>query len=896
MIERLRRSAVSRRVRLAIGCLLACAVVGMSTNPAGAQSAPPPKIDDASDPFADIEEFVVVGTATAGLEIGLSTSVTAFDAADLDALGAGELSDLAAFTPNLEIRSAGGTAATFFIRGVGLNDFTANAAGAIAIYQDDIALNSPALQLGQLFDIETVQVLRGPQGSGPGRNASGGAVRIYSRKPQGEFDVKFRTEIGFVDGADATSRDFEGALEVPIIPDVLSSRFAFRVNLRDGIVDNRCGNAPPIGLDRVVNPNRQRQGAAGAICNETSPLVTIPNPMGGSPANYTISALPTGLPDKMNDINTWAARGQLRFQPEGQDMDWIFNFHGGRVDQLARVGVALGTDGARDTPDGPIVGFLGGATEGYRQPEIAAEENEIFAALGGGTAPTNAERRLIRGEARGVLASNLANRLDRTPFEGDYNRAGDERMTTLGGFVRGDLDYGSFQVTTITGAEHYDREIDADSDFTSNQIFETESEDRATQITQDLQVKGELQDQALAWEAGGYFLWEDLDYESLTAPGSSVVALNRIYTQQTLSFGIYAGVEWELLDDLTLETGARYNWESKKFEVHLFRGGIRDVCGPPLPTTDPNAAPADPAQDCTDRLVWQAPTGTVNLTYHFTEEVSAYWKYSRGWKGGQLNAGGASGRAFTLAEPESIDAFEVGFKGTWLEGRLDLSGSIFYYLYEDYQVFTSQNEPAAPPQRIVINASDAQLYGAELEGQLRPLEGLSLTARFAWLESEFLEFSQRVFRQIPTAEGDPPIIVPVDLQFTGNRLPSTPRFTASGNIQYVWRLGRFGELIPRYDFAWTDDINFDQSNGRGAPNNDGVIFLPDHAIGQRSYWIHNLRLAYKNPEGTIEVAGWVRNLTNTIYKRIAFDASQVGLVGALPGDPRSFGLSVTFDW
>lgn len=874
---------------LVLALLLASALSARAQNDSSSTS------EDATDPFADIEEFIVVGKATAGLEIGLSSSVTAFDATDLEALGAGELSDLAAFTPNLEIRSAGGTAATFFIRGVGLNDFTANASGAIAIYQDDIALNSPALQLGQLFDVENVQVLRGPQGSGAGRNASGGAVRIYSRKPTGEFDAKFRTEIGFIDGADATSQDYEGALEIPIIPDVLSSRFAFRVNTRDGIVDNRCGNAPPIGIERVVNPNRNRQGAAAAICNETAPLFIFPNPNGGSPSDYTVTSLPTGLPDKMNDINTWAARGQLRFQPPGEDMDWLLNFHGGRVDQLARVGVALGTEGTRQTPDGPIVGYLGGSTEGYRQPEIKAEEDALFAALGGTTAPPS-ERGLIRGEARGILGAKLAKRLDRSPFEGDYNRAGDERMTTFGGFLRGEFDLANVQITSITGAEHYDREIDADTDYTSNQIFETLSEDRATQVTQELQFTGELEDQALEWESGGYFLWEELDYESQTASGSNVVALNRLYTQTTLSFGLYAGFEWEVLDDLTFEAGARYNWESKDFEVHLFRGGRRDVCGPPLPTEDPNAAPAEPAQDCTDRLEWHAPTGMVSLTYHFNEEVSAYWKYSRGWKGGQLNAGGASGLAFTVADPESIDAFEVGVSGSWFDGRLDVSGSIFYYLYEDYQVFTSQNEPTAPPQRIVINASDAQLYGAELESKLRPFEGLSLTARFAWIESEFLEFSQRVFRQIETAPGEPPIIAPVDLQFTGNRLPSTPRFTASGNIEYVWRLGKMGELIPRYDFAWSDDITFDQSNGRGTPNNDGLLFLPDNAIGQRAYWIHNIRLAYKTPDGTIEVAGWVRNLTNTIYKRIAFDASQVGLVGALPGDPRSFGFSVSLDW
>jgi iron complex outermembrane receptor protein len=869
-------------------CIAACMIAGVTHAQVDSDS----DSREEDDPFGDVEQFIVYGSGSNVVALDATVSVTAFNAEDLVALGADELSDVAAFTPNLEIRTTGGTAATFFIRGVGLNDFTANASGAVAIYQDDIALNAPALQLGQLFDVEDVQVLRGPQGTGAGRNASGGAIKIYSRKPTGEFDAKFRSEIGTFDGSNAISQDYEGALEVPIVSGVLSSRFAFRVNVRDGFMDNRCGNAPPLDESRITNPSRVLQGP---MCNEnvgSTPLTTIDNPTSG-PSPLRISGLPAGLAEDMNDVDNWATRGQFRFQPPDQSMDWILNLHGGRVDQLARVGVALGTEGFRETPEGGIQGYLGGRTEGYRQPEIIEEENQIFEDLGGLDVPI-AQRGLIRGEARTILGEKLAKRLDRSPFAGDYNRDGPERMTTLGGFLRGEFDLDDFQLTTITGIEHYDREIDTDSDYTPNQIFETDTQDDATQFTQDLRIEGELDSQPLTWNGGGYFLYEELDYESQTASGSAVVGLHRIYEQTTVSVGVYGGFEWEFLDDLTLEGGARYNWESKKFEVHLFRGGARDVCGPPLDPNDPRAAPA---QDCTDRPTWDSPTGTISLRYHFTEETSAYWKYSRGWKGGQLNAGGAAGQAFTLASPESIDSFEVGFGGSWLAGRLSLSGAAFYYLYEDYQVFTSQNEPQAPPQRIVINASDAQLYGAELEAKANPLEGLNLTTRFAWIESEFLDFSQRVFRSVPTDPEEPPIIAPVDLQFTGNRLPNTPRFTVSGSVEYAWDLRSLGTLTPRYDFAWSEDITFDQSkNGRGAPNNDGVLFLPENTIGQRAYWIHNFRIGYRPLVGHIEVAAWVRNFTNTLYKRLAFDASQVGLVGAIPGDPRSFGFSLTLDW
>jgi outer membrane receptor protein involved in Fe transport len=124
--------------------------------------------------------------------------VTAFSAADLVALGAANIADLSAFTPNLEIVTAGATSATFFIRGVGLNDFGANATSSAPVYQDDVPMNSQALQLGTLFDMETVNVLRGPQGTGLARNASAGAIKLYGRKPTGQFT-------GFLRGGAATT-------------------------------------------------------------------------------------------------------------------------------------------------------------------------------------------------------------------------------------------------------------------------------------------------------------------------------------------------------------------------------------------------------------------------------------------------------------------------------------------------------------------------------------------------------------------------------------------------------------------------------------------------------------------------------------------------------------------
>jgi hypothetical protein len=131
-------------------------------------------------PPSGVEVIRIKGRAVTGIETEVPASVTQFDAGDLQELGAQNISDLAKVTPNVEIKTSGSTSPTFFIRGVGLSDFSANAAGAVAIYRDDVAINAPAIQLTPIFDLENVEVLRGPQG--PEATAPGRLDR-YSRKP-----------------------------------------------------------------------------------------------------------------------------------------------------------------------------------------------------------------------------------------------------------------------------------------------------------------------------------------------------------------------------------------------------------------------------------------------------------------------------------------------------------------------------------------------------------------------------------------------------------------------------------------------------------------------------------------------------------------------------------------
>jgi iron complex outermembrane receptor protein len=164
---------------------------------------------------------------------------------------------------------------------------------------------------------------------------------------------------------------------------------------------------------------------------------------------------------------------------------------------------------------------------------------------------------------------------------------------------------------------------------------------------------------------------------------------------------------------------------------------------------------------------------------------------------------------------------------------------------------------------------------------------------FAWLESEFLDFSQTRTAFLPTSDPLQVNIGGYDVDFTGNRLPNTPKFKLSATVEWPVDLGRFGTLTPRYDVSWQDDTFFDPSEGRSVRTFFDSNALPEYAVGQKAWALHDFRLSYADSSGLITVSGWVRNMTNKIYKRNVADLSTAfNQINSWVGDPRTYGVSM----
>ena len=847
-----------------------------------------------------VEVMHVTGKTVGNIETEVPSSITQFDASTIQALGAQNVADLARVTPNVNIVQPGATQATFYVRGIGLQSFDANATGAVTIFQDDVALDLPAIQTGQLFDISGVQILRGPQGVGPFRNASAGAINVQSNLPTGNFGGQLKSSIGRYDakkgrGAhDALIQDYEGYVEAPIVPDALSSRFAFRLRNTDPYQTNGCGNAPPISarIDPTPPPppaNGRDASAPGGPRPSGSDLIALAaSDICGERGDTIwpvreISRIPVGMPEKVDFDDRWAARGFLRFKPPDSELDLVLNAHGSKLDEDMVYGQAIGT--SRITAPGGLnrANFFGGSagnsgTPDYWEPDQQEEflkicETAICNGPAGQPTVDAFERKLAQGRP-----------LDRRPYRGDYNRPTQVTNDTWGGFASAKAQTLDLEFFALGSLDGYDRFRDQDTDFTPDIMFETIEEDEAWQTYEEVHVGGELETMPLEWQLGGYYLHAELDSTASTLLASDA-RIERRFAQNTDGFGTWGKFSWDFLDDVTLEGGVRWNWERKTFRLHrqLFLGGG-----------------ATPLQDAStdDEETWQTPTGNLTLTYRFNENVSAFGKYSRGFKAGHWNALASEDISRPPADPEYNDAWEAGLEGDWFSRRLSGSVNYFYYRYEDYQVFLFRDVANQPPVLEIVNAAQAENYGIEVEGHLTPLrgwvprviEGLQVSANAGWLHGEYLDF------QIRNTQPSGPETATITIDFSGDQLLNSPEFKASAAIWWDLNFGRFGYLIPRYDFSWTDDTFFGLNEGRGTATADlqGSARLPEFAVGQAAYWIHNVRLAYRTPTGNLEFAVWCRNLNDEVYKNYAFDATNFSqVVLNFTGQPRTIGFDVT---
>lgn len=833
-------------------------LASLSTLAALTALAYPAHAADDDDPFAGVETMVVIGASTSALLQSQEVSVVGFDSDYLEALGASDLSDIAQFTPNLEIRTPfAASNPTLFIRGVGLRDFNANSSSSVAVYNDDIYMNSPAGQLAQLFDVANVDVLRGPQGGIYGRNASAGAIRVISRKPTGTTGGYLNATYGRFQQV-----EIEGAAETGIVQDMLSMRVAGKLSRRGGTTKNRCGDP------NFSNPVPGATGESSfvqRVHERCYNVDTLGSPLFGGQG--WVSGVRAPVKERVNDVSNWAARSLIRLQLDVLDgLDVLVNFHGGQNRGDARQFQMIGArqsstdiepviEGPTDTRDFP---------DGYADPDNQFNRDGIPG-----------------GNLNGVILDPYRGRA----FEGDYNNVEKEKLDLFGTSIVAELTSGDWKHKLIVGYEWNDRDVELNLDGNPYLGLEPILTNSAWQVTGEARSAWDA-GQGFSFQVAGMFLYESLEVDN-TFELTFRDLRDQSYTMRTRYAAVYGELEWEPSETLSIRAGARLNYEEK--ELKLFGRSIDQL----LERLNGNPAVFTNFVQ-TERSEANEPgfAGDVTLSYLPTNDVTFYFKYARGWKGPHINglvlgpATVASGESLsTPVEPEQVDALELGIKSLWWESRIKLNGAVFYYDYNDIQVFRLRNTAGGVPVNQLINSKDADILGVELDIDVRPFEGLgppilegfNVFASFAWLDSQYTDFVNRI-QSSPGTTGTNPIIVTTTIDFSGAQLVNSPEFSFVGFAQ--WQLPTdWGTFVPRFDWSFKDDIFFGPENSE--------------LIGQSALWLMNLRLTYKAPGENMELSAWVENLTDQVYTVDVFNLARFrGAILYAIGDPRTYGITL----
>ena len=193
-----------------------------------------------------LEELVVTAQKKEQRLQDVGISITALSSQDLKNYGVKQAEDIVNLVPSLQFNKFTSGAVVFNLRGVSQNDYGDQQEPPIAVYQDDSYASSLNLSGFPVFDLQRVEVLRGPQGTLFGRNATGGAIQYITNKPTKEFESYFTATAGRFKQA-----DFEGAVSGPITSNV-QGRLAFARSSNEGYLENINTGGRRAGADNYA--------------------------------------------------------------------------------------------------------------------------------------------------------------------------------------------------------------------------------------------------------------------------------------------------------------------------------------------------------------------------------------------------------------------------------------------------------------------------------------------------------------------------------------------------------------------------------------------------------------------------------------------------------------------
>ncbi len=780
-----------------------------------------------------IEAIVVTAQRREETANTIGMAIQAFSGDTLDQLHVNDVKDLSSVVPSFSVSQSYQGIPTYTLRGIGFNTINMSATSTVGTYVDEVAYAYPIMNTGPVYDLDRVEVLKGPQGTLYGRNTTAGLIDFVTGKPTEDFRAQGTVEVG-----NNRTVNVEGMVSGPIAERV-QGRFAFRKeNSWDGWQKSNTRNET---LGRV-----NKLGLRGSLAFQPTDALSIDaaltywqdksDPLAAQAIAFNPAT--TGSPFNAPGVAAYVASHQ---PTDGDQADWEpYN------QRAADVGTGLGLAGP-----------------------LANDNSFVGAKLRVGYEFSDSLR---------MVSLTSYNKLERDALF-DWSGAPFEILVQRGyGEIKSFAEELHFegeagQLSWLAGLYYgKDKILDADRTMLGDHAL-------ANQVT-TLSIIGVP---ALGLPPLGLNPFNTAGYSALEM-SQAFRTYSDIANFETETKSVFVNADWKVNDALKLTAAIRYTQDTQDYA-----GCSRDFNGNMLPNVNVfnrtfyfgvyGATPAPitkgacvtfspPAKSfgiVTSNLDEENVSWRLAVNYQPTSSVLVYGSISRGAKAGSTPVNAANIASQNApAKQELLTAYEVGLKAGLFERRVQANVAAFYYDYEDKQISTYFKDPIYTALARLQNIPTSEAYGVDGDVTWRATSNLTVIAAGTALHTEIKGYTGI------NAAG-------LAASYDGKPFLYSPKFQGSLTALYkrdlTENLGLQAALNLRH-----------QSKSHADLEGDPRFAIPSYSLLNGSIGIHSL-------DDKWELSLWGRNLADKYYYPAISNNSN--LIVRFPGQTRTFGASFT---
>ncbi|WP_242138997.1 TonB-dependent receptor [Sphingomonas sp. TREG-RG-20F-R18-01] len=486
----------------------------------------------------------------------------------------------------------------------------------------------------------------------------------------------------------------------------------------------------------------------------------------------------------------------------------------------------------------------------------------------------------------------------------------------------GNLDLGGATLTSVSAYRFWDWVPNSDRDFTGLPITTVSANtSQQYQLSQELRVASNGTHK-IDYLAGLFYFYQAVDVEGLQVQGSAAsryllsganasnpAVLNGLTSTLRSHLGntsaaLFGKLTWHVSDRFSIAPGARLNYDKKdaQYDAVVTTGAGTVIRCTPAPTAAVlrDQCTTLPPQSYPAHLSKWNLSGDVTAAWTISRDLHAYATYARSYKSGGVNLSGlpldAANQPLYSAstvKPEAVNHYELGLKTQFLDRRATVNLAAFWTDIFDYQASVN-NGQLGVLRGYLANAGHVRTRGIEIDSAFRPTARFNVYANGAYTDAKYARFvdapcppelsggTTATAGQVPSAPGTPGGISPASCNISGQVLPGVSKWAFSYGAEYdvPTQIGRVsGQFYLGYDGSYRSRFSSNPS-ASAYTNIDG-------------YALSNFRLGFKAKDD-FNVFGWVRNaFDQNYYEVLTTQSGNTGLVIGQPGDPRTYGVTVS---